>query len=411
MAHINENYLKLAAGYLFPEIGRRVNTYAANNPDIDIIRLGIGDVVKGIPRPIVEAMKNAMEEMAHDESFQGYPPDQGQEWLREAIVENDFQSRGIHLDVDEIFVSDGAKCDSGNIQEIFGQECKIALTDPVYPVYCDSNVMAGRTGNSRDGRYDGLIYLPCTEENQFNPPLPKEHADVIYLCSPNNPTGTVMTTEVLREWIAYAKREKAVILFDAAYEGYITDTSIPHSIYEVEGGREVAIEFRSFSKSAGFTGIRCGYTVVPKEIVGYTQTGDSVDFHRLWARRHSTKFNGVAYPVQRGAEAVYSAEGQVEIKALIDFYLENASIMRKELTNAGIEVYGGEHAPYLWLKTPRNWDSWEFFDYLLEKTHVVGTPGAGFGSAGEGYFRLSAFNHRDKINQAMERISKLDVNQ
>ena len=411
MAHINENYLKLAAGYLFPEIGRRVNAYAANNPEVDIIRLGIGDVVKGIPRPMVDAMKNAMEEMAHDESFQGYPPDQGQEWLREAIVENDFQSRGIHLDVDEIFVSDGAKCDSGNIQEIFGQECKIALTDPVYPVYCDSNVMAGRTGNSRDGRYDGLIYLPCTEENQFNPPFPKEHADVIYLCSPNNPTGTVMTTEVLREWIAYAKREKAVILFDAAYEGYITDSSIPHSIYEVEGGREVAIEFRSFSKSAGFTGIRCGYTVVPKDIVGYTQAGDSVDLHRLWARRHSTKFNGVAYPVQRGAQAVYSAEGQVAIKALINFYLENATIMRKELTKAGIEVYGGEHAPYLWLKTPSNWDSWEFFDYLLEKTHVVGTPGAGFGSAGEGYFRLSAFNHRDKIEQAMERISKLDMDQ
>ncbi len=409
MLHINENYLKLAAGYLFPEIGRRVNAYAANNPDADIIRLGIGDVVKGIPRPIVDAMKDAVEEMAHDESFQGYPPDQGQEWLREAIIKNDYENRGVHLDIDEIFVSDGAKCDSGNIQEIFGENCKIALTDPVYPVYCDSNVMAGRTGNSRDGQYEGLIYLPCTKENHFNPSLPKCRADVIYLCSPNNPTGTVMTREILKEWIAYAKNEKAVILFDAAYEGYITDSSIPHSIYEVEGASEVAIEFRSFSKSAGFTGIRCGYTVVPKEIFGYTAAGDAVDLHQLWARRHSTKFNGVAYPVQRGAEAVYSSEGATAIRALISFYLENAAIMRTELTKVGIQVYGGEHAPYLWLETPKNWDSWEFFDYLLENTHVVGTPGAGFGSAGEGYFRLSAFNHRDKIEEAMERISKLDL--
>ena len=407
MAHINENYLKLAAGYLFPEIARRVNAYAEANPQADVIRLGIGDVVKGIPRPMVDAMKNAMEEMAHDESFQGYPPDQGQEWLRQAIVDNDFASRGVQVDISEVFVSDGAKCDSGNIQEIFGPDCTVALTDPVYPVYCDSNVMAGRTGTAENGRYAGMVYLPCTAENGFMPPLPEGSVDIIYLCSPNNPTGTVMTRENLAEWIAYAKREKAIILFDSAYEGYITDDSIPHSIYEVEGGREVAIEFRSYSKNAGFTGIRCGYTVVPKELQGYTKSGEAVDLHRLWGRRHSTKFNGVAYPVQRGAEAAYSMEGQNAIREIIAFYLENASIMRDKLEAAGIQVHGGVHAPYLWLKTPEGQDSWSFFDHLLERAHVVGTPGAGFGAAGEGYFRLSAFNHRDKINEAMSRIVEM----
>ena len=407
MAHINENYLKLAAGYLFPEIARRVNAYAEANPQADVIRLGIGDVVKGIPRPMVDAMKNAMEEMAHDESFQGYPPDQGQEWLRQAIVDNDFASRGVQVDISEVFVSDGAKCDSGNIQEIFGPDCTVALTDPVYPVYCDSNVMAGRTGTAENGRYAGMVYLPCTAENGFMPPLPEGSVDIIYLCSPNNPTGTVMTRENLAEWIAYAKREKAIILFDSAYEGYITDDSIPHSIYEVEGGREVAIEFRSYSKNAGFTGIRCGYTVVPKELQGYTRSGEAVDLHRLWGRRHSTKFNGVAYPVQRGAEAAYSMEGQNAIREIIAFYLENASIMRDKLEAAGIQVHGGVHAPYLWLKTPEGQDSWSFFDHLLERAHVVGTPGAGFGAAGEGYFRLSAFNHRDKINEAMSRIVEM----
>ncbi len=407
MAHINENYLKLAAGYLFPEIGRRVNAFAAANPQADVIRLGIGDVVKGIPRPIVDAMKDAVEEMAHDESFQGYPPDQGQEWLRQAIVDNDFAARGVQVDISEVFVSDGAKCDSGSIQEIFGTDCTVALTDPVYPVYCDSNVMAGRTGGAKDGRYEGMVYLPCTADNGFAPPLPEGSVDIIYLCSPNNPTGTVMTREALAEWIAYAQREKAIILFDSAYEGYITDETIPHSIYEVEGGREVAIEFRSFSKNAGFTGIRCGYTVVPKELQGYTKAGEAVDLHRLWARRHSTRFNGVAYPVQRGAEAAYAPEGKKAIADTIAFYLENASIMRDKLTAAGIQVYGGVHAPYLWLRTPEGHDSWGFFDYLLEKANVVGTPGAGFGAAGEGYFRLSAFNHRDKIDEAMARIAAL----
>ena len=408
MAHINDHYLKLAAGYLFPEIGRRVNAFAAANPDADVIRLGIGDVVKGIPRPIVEAMKEAMEEMAHDESFQGYPPDQGQDFLREAIAEHDFASRGVKVDVDEIFVSDGAKCDSGNIQEIFADDCVVALTDPVYPVYCDSNVMAGRTGPAdSDGSYDGLVYMPCTAENNFVPAIPDQHVDIIYLCSPNNPTGTVMTRDDMAAWIAYAKKEQAVILFDAAYEGYINDDAIPHSIYEVEGGREVAIEFRSYSKNAGFTGIRCGYTVVPRELVGRSGAGEEVDLHRLWARRHATKFNGVAYPVQRGAAAVYSPAGKKAIAETIDFYMENAAIMREKLAAAGIAVHGGEHAPYLWLATPAGHDSWGFFDHLLQTAHVVGTPGAGFGAAGEGYFRLSAFNHRDKIDEAMERIGKL----
>ena len=408
MAHINNHYLKLAAGYLFPEIGRRVNAFAAANPDADVIRLGIGDVVKGIPRPIVEAMKEAMEEMAHDESFQGYPPDQGQDFLREAIAEHDFASRGVKVDVDEIFVSDGAKCDSGNIQEIFADDCVVALTDPVYPVYCDSNVMAGRTGPAdSDGSYDGLVYMPCTAENNFVPAIPDQHVDIIYLCSPNNPTGTVMTRDDMAAWIAYAKKEQAVILFDAAYEGYINNDAIPHSIYEVEGGREVAIEFRSYSKNAGFTGIRCGYTVVPRELVGRSGAGEEVDLHRLWARRHATKFNGVAYPVQRGAAAVYSPAGKKAIAETIGFYMENAAIMREKLAAAGIAVHGGEHAPYLWLATPAGHDSWGFFDHLLQTAHVVGTPGAGFGAAGEGDFRLSAFNHRDKIDEAMERIGKL----
>ena len=408
MAHINDNYLKLKAGYLFPEISRRVNAFAEANPSADVIRLGIGDVVKGIPRPIVDAMIAATEEMAHDESFQGYPPDQGQEFLRQAIAEHDFASRGVSIDIDEIFVSDGAKCDSGNLQEIFAEDCVVALTDPVYPVYCDSNVMAGRTGEAdEEGSYDGLVYMPCTAANNFTPELPAGHVDIIYLCSPNNPTGTVMTREAMAEWIAYAKKEQAVILFDAAYEGYITDESIPHSIYEVEGAREVAIEFRSFSKNAGFTGIRCGYTVVPKELKGRAASGEEVDLHRLWARRHSTKFNGVAYPVQRGAAAAYSPEGKKAIQEIIAFYLENATIMREKLSAAGITVYGGEHAPYLWLAMPEGQGSWDFFDRLLNEAHVVGTPGAGFGAAGEGYFRLSAFNHRDKINEAMERVTRL----
>ncbi|NKB69424.1 MAG: LL-diaminopimelate aminotransferase [Candidatus Latescibacteria bacterium] len=405
MARINENYLKLKAGYLFPEIARRVNAFADANPQAKVIRLGIGDVVKGIPRVIVEAMKEAAEELAYDESFQGYPPEQGLEFLRQAVAENEFGARGIDIEADEVFISDGSKCDSGNIQEIFGIDNIVALTDPVYPVYCDSNVMAGRTGQADEaGRYAGLEYLPCTADNGFMPPLPEGHVDLIYLCSPNNPTGAVMTRETLAQWVSYARREKAIILFDAAYEGYITDDTIPHSIFEVEGAREVAIEFRSFSKNCGFTGTRCAFTVVPKELKAYTSAGEAADVHGAWLRRQSTKFNGVSYPVQRGAAASYTPEGRQAVRQLIDFYLGNARYMRQQLEAAGIVVYGGQHAPYLWLQMPAGQDSWGFFDTLLQQAHVVGTPGAGFGAAGEGYFRLSAFNQREAVEEAMDRI-------
>lgn len=408
MALINEHYLKLKAGYLFPEIARRVKSFVAAHPEVDLIRLGIGDVVKAIPRPLVEAMKEAIEEMAHDETFQGYPPEQGHEFLRQAIADGDFKPRGVTITLDELFVSDGSKCDSGNIQEIFGIDNVVALTDPVYPVYCDSNVMAGRTGPADEtGRYCGLVYLPCTAANDFIPSLPEQHVDLIYLCSPNNPTGAAMPRQALAEWVEYARREQAIILFDAAYEGYIVDPAIPHSIYEIEGAREVAIEFRSFSKNAGFTGLRCGYTVVPRELRGYTRSGEAVELHRLWLRRHATKFNGVAYPVQRGAAAAYSPAGAQAIHSLISFYLENAAIMRQRLAALGFAVYGGVNAPYLWLKTPAGQDSWTFFDLLLNQAHVVGTPGVGFGAAGEGYLRLSAFNHRSRIEEAMDRIARL----
>ena len=408
MALINENFLKLKAGYLFPEIGRRTNSFVAANPTAEVIRLGIGDVVRGIPRVIIDALKEATEELAHDETFQGYPPDQGGLFLREAIAEHDFASRGVEIDVDEIFISDGSKCDSANIQEIFGIDNRVALTDPVYPVYCDTNVMAGRTGDGDEsGRYGDLVYLPCTLENGFNPSLPTGHVDLIYLCAPNNPTGAVMDRSTLTQWVDYARGERAVILFDAAYEAYITDPEIPHSIYEIDGGREVAIEFRSFSKSAGFTGTRCALTVVPKELKGYTTVGEAVDLRSLWQRRHSTKFNGVAYPVQRAAAAVYTPAGKAAVRELVSFYLGNASYMRERLGACGVSVYGGENAPYLWLQTPDGMDSWGFFDHLLQRAHVVGTPGSGFGAAGEGFFRLSAFNHRDQIELAMDRISTL----
>jgi LL-diaminopimelate aminotransferase len=408
MARINENYLKLTAGYLFPEIGRRELAFAQAHPEAQVIRLGIGDVVKAIPRVIVDAMHRATEEMAADRTFQGYPPQQGHEFLRQCVTEYDFTTRGVRVGLDEVFISDGSKCDSGNIQEIFGLDNVVALTDPVYPVYCDSNVMAGRTGAAEaDGRYQGLVYLPCTAADGFAPPLPDRHVDLVYLCSPNNPTGAVMGRQALQEWVAYAHRERAVILFDAAYEGYITNPEIPHSIYEIEGARQVAIEFRSFSKNAGFTGLRCGYTVVPHELVGYTAPGEPVELHRLWLRRHATKFNGVAYPVQRGAEAAYSPEGRQAIRGLIDFYLGNAHYMRQRLAAFSLEVYGGVDAPYLWLRTPGGQDSWAFFDDLLQRAHVVCTPGAGFGAAGQGYLRLSAFNHRDRIEEAMDRIGRL----
>lgn len=407
MAHVNEHYLKLQAGYLFPEIGRRVSAFADANSDAKIIRMGIGDVVKGIPRPIIDAMKSAAEELAHDASFRGYPSEQGLDFLREAIAKNEYQDAGIEIGADEIFVSDGSKCDSGNIQEIFAAESTIALTDPVYPVYCDSNVMAGRTGACRDGCYDGLVYLPCTEENNFIPALPEQHVDLIYLCSPNNPTGAVMPRNALAKWVEYARAENAIILFDAAYEGYITEDGLPHSIYEIDGAREVAIEFRSYSKSAGFTGTRCAFTVVPRELMGYTASGEPVALHGLWNRRQSTKFNGVSYPVQRAAEASYTQEGKAAVRDLIAFYLENAAIMQERLAACGYTIFGGVNAPYLWLRTPAGYDSWGFFDHMLQNANVVGTPGSGFGAAGEGFFRLSAFNQRDAVEEAMDRISRL----
>ena len=408
MALLNEHYLKLAAGYLFPEIGRRTAAFAEANPGADVIRMGIGDVVRGLPRPVAEAMKAACEELAHDESFHGYPPARGYDFLLEAIAGHEFRSRGVPVDADEIFLSDGSKCDSANIQEIFGLDQRVALTDPVYPVYCDSNVMAGRTGAADEqGRYEGLVYLPCTAENGFRPPLPDGHVDLVYLCSPNNPTGAVMTRQDLSAWVEYARREGAVILFDAAYEAYITDPAIPRSIYEIDGAREVAVEMRSFSKTAGFTGVRCAFTVVPKELMGYTAAGEAVALHGLWDRRQSTKYNGVSYPVQKGAAACYTPEGQAAVRDLVGFYQENARLMKADLGNAGYTVHGADNAPYLWIACPEGADSWGFFDRLLQEAHVVCTPGAGFGAAGEGYVRLSAFQQRPLVEEALARIRAL----
>ena len=408
MALLNEHYLKLAAGYLFPEIGRRTAAFAEANPGADLIRMGIGDVVRGLPRPVAEAMKAACEELAHDESFHGYPPARGYDFLLEAIAGHEFRSRGVPVDADEIFLSDGSKCDSANIQEIFGLDQRVALTDPVYPVYCDSNVMAGRTGAADEqGRYEGLVYLPCTAENGFRPPLPDGHVDLVYLCSPNNPTGAVMTRQDLAAWVEYARREGAVILFDAAYEAYITDPAIPRSIYEIDGAREVAVEMRSFSKTAGFTGVRCAFTVVPKELMGYTAAGEAVALHGLWDRRQSTKYNGVSYPVQKGAAACYTPEGQAAVRELVGFYQENARLMKADLGDAGYTVHGADNAPYLWIACPEGADSWGFFDRLLQEAHVVCTPGAGFGAAGEGYVRLSAFQQRPLVEEALARIRAL----
>ena len=408
MARINDNYAKLEAGYLFPEIGRRVGAYCEAHPDAKVIRLGIGDVTEPMPSAIAEAIHAAVDEMSVRETFRGYGPEQGYEFLREAIAENDYRARGAKISADEIFVSDGSKCDSGNILDIFGSGNAIAVTDPVYPVYVDTNVMAGNTGGSDDdGRYAGLIYIPVTAENDFTPALPQEKVDLIYLCYPNNPTGTVASAGVLRGWVDYAREHGSIILYDAAYEAYITDSSIPHSIYEIEGAREVAIEFRSFSKNAGFTGTRCAFTVVPKDLFGTTAGGDRQAVHPLWNRRQSTKFNGVSYIVQRGAAAVYSEQGKQQIAELIGFYLDNAKLLREGLEKVGISVYGGVNAPYVWLRTPGGVSSWDFFDQLLSKAHLVGTPGSGFGASGEGYFRLSAFNSRSNVEEAVARFQNL----
>ena len=408
MAYINENFLKLKAGYLFPEIARRVNAFCEAHPDADVIRLGIGDVTEPLPEAIREAMTEAVAEMGQRETFRGYGPEQGYEFLRKAIAEHDFQSRGVDVSAHEIFISDGSKCDTGNILDIFGSRNKVAVTDPVYPVYVDTNVMAGHTGEAdKAGRYGGLVYIPVTAENDFVPALPEEKVDLIYLCYPNNPTGTVATRETLTRWVEYARENDALILFDAAYEAFITDPEIPHSIYEIEGAKEVAIEFRSFSKNAGFTGTRCAMTIVPHLLSGKTTSGEEVPVHNLWNRRHCTKFNGVSYIIQRGAAAVYTPAGQQQVRELIDFYLTNAQLLREGLEAVGITVYGGVNAPYVWLKTPGEYSSWEFFDLLLEKAHLVGTPGSGFGASGEGYFRLSAFNSRANIETAVERFQHL----
>lgn len=408
MVQINHNYLKLKAGYLFPEIGRRVTAFAQANPDAKIIRLGIGDVTEPLPSAIVSAMHAAVDDMANRANFKGYGPEQGYAFLREPIAEQDFKARGVDISADEIFISDGSKCDTGNILDIFGSGNRIAVSDPVYPVYVDTNVMAGHTGPAdASGRFEGLVYLEGNEANGFVPALPKERVDLIYLCYPNNPTGTVASREVLQQWVDYALANDALILFDAAYEAFISDPSIPHSIYEIEGAKDCAIEFRSFSKSIGFTGVRCALTVVPKQLMGKTPSGEKISIHQLWNRRQSTKFNGASYVVQKGAAAAYSPEGKAQMKGLIDFYMNNARLLREGLQKAGIKVFGGVNAPYVWLKTPNNLSSWDFFDLLLSKAHLVGTPGSGFGAAGEGYFRLSAFNSLANVEEALTRIHKV----
>jgi LL-diaminopimelate aminotransferase len=407
MAHINDNYLKLQAGYLFPEIGRRVRSFCEANPDADVIKMGIGDVTQPLVPAIVQAMHDGVDEMANKDTFRGYGPEQGYDFLREAIAKNDFQDRGIDIAADEIFVSDGSKCDSGNILDIFGSDNKIAVLDPVYPVYVDTNVMAGHTGEAdQDGRYGGLVYMPVTADSNFEPELPSEKVDLIYLCYPNNPTGVVASKAMLEKWVAYAKQNGSIILYDAAYEAFISDDSVPRSIFEIEGARDCAIEFRSFSKTAGFTGVRCALTVIPKTLMGTTSDGTHQSVHALWNRRHCTKFNGVSFPVQRAAAAVYSDQGKQQIKDQIAFYMNNAKLLREGLTEAGFTIFGGVHAPYVWLQTPEGVSSWDFFDKLLGESHIVGTPGSGFGAAGEGYFRLSAFNSLENTQEAIKRIKK-----
>ena len=405
MARINEHFAKLPAGYLFPEIGRRVRAYQAAHPDAKVIRLGIGDVTEPLAPAVVEAMHAAVTEMGTREGFRGYGPEQGYDFLLEAIRQHDYAARDIDIAADEIFVSDGSKCDSGNVQEIFALAARIAVTDPVYPVYVDSNVMAGRTGPlGADGRYPGLTYLVGNEANGFQPEPPAHGVDVVYLCSPNNPTGTVATRAQLERWVAWAKQHDAIILFDAAYESYIADPALPHSIYEIPGAKDVALELRSFSKRAGFTGVRCAFMVVPKGVTGVDDQGKRVSLNALWARRHTTKFNGTSYVVQRGAAAAYSDAGLAQTRAQIAFYMENARLLREGLAACGFTTYGGVHAPYLWLRTRDGVGSWQFFDRLLNEAQIVGTPGAGFGPAGEGYFRLSAFNSRANIDEAIGRL-------
>jgi len=408
---INENFLELQDSYLFSTIAKKVAEYTKENPDKKIIKLGIGDVTKPIVPACVEAMHKAVDEMGTPEGFRGYGPEQGYDFLRDAIAKYDFREHGIEIDEDEIFVSDGAKCDTGNIVDIFAKENKVAITDPVYPVYIDTNVMSGRSGkyNEKKGIYENIVYLPVTAENNFIPELPKEKVDIIYLCFPNNPTGTVLTKDELKKWVDYAKENKSIILFDSAYEAFITEDNIPHSIYEIEGAKDVAIEFKSYSKTAGFTGLRCAYVVVPKSVKGYTKNGDEISLNKLWNRRTCTKFNGVSYIAQRAAEAIYTEEGKMQIKANIQYYLDNAKIIKDGLEEAGFKAYGGVNSPYIWLKVPDNMTSWEFFDKLLNEVNIVGTPGSGFGKHGEGYFRLTAFGTKENSIEAIRRIKEWNI--
>ena len=411
MIKINENFLELQESYLFSTVAKKVAEYTKKNPEKEVIKLGIGDVTKPIVPACIEAMHKAVDEIGTKEGFRGYGPEQGYDFLRKAIVENDYKARGIDIEEDEIFISDGAKCDCGNIVDIFSKDNKVAITDPVYPVYLDTNVMSGRSGkyNEKTGTYENIVYLPVTAENDFKPELPKEKVDMIYLCFPNNPTGTVLDKKELKKWVDYAKENKSIILYDSAYEAFIEEENILHSIYEVEGAKEVAIEFKSYSKTAGFTGVRCAYTVVPKELKGYTKEKEEVSLNKLWNRRTCTKFNGVSYIVQRAAEAIYTEEGKKQIKENIKYYKENAKIIKIGLEEAGFEVYGAVNSPYVWLKVPEGMNSWEFFDKLLEEVNVVGTPGSGFGPHGEGYFRLTAFGTKENTKKAIDRIKKWNI--
>lgn len=406
MALVNENFLKLPGNYLFSEIAKKVAAFKTTHPHADIIRLGIGDVTRPLPPASIEAMHRAVDELSRSETFRGYGPEQGYDFLIESILRHDYASRGISLSPSEVFVSDGAKSDTGNIGDILGQDNTIGVTDPVYPVYIDSNVMAGRSGELDNGKWSNVTYMPCTAENGFIPALPDKRVDVIYLCYPNNPTGTTLTRAELKKWVDYALANDAIIMYDAAYEAYISEEDVPHSIYEIKGAKKVAIEFRSFSKTAGFTGVRCGYTIVPKEVTAVTESGERVSLNHLWNRRQCTKFNGTSYVTQRGAEAIYTPEGRQQIQETIRYYMENARIMRQGLQSTGFQVYGGVNAPYIWLKTPEGTTSWQFFDRLLHEVHIVGTPGVGFGPSGEGYFRLTAFGQREDTLRAMERIAK-----
>ncbi len=408
MSYINENFLELQDSYLFSTIAKKVAEFTKKNPEKKIIKLGIGDVTRPIVPAVIDAMHKAVDEMGTPKGFKGYGPEQGYEFLRKAIVDNDYKKIGIDISENEVFVSDGAKCDCGNIVDIFSKDNIVAITDPVYPVYLDTNVMSGRSGkyNKESEKYENIVYLPVTQENNFKPQIPKTKVDIIYLCFPNNPTGTVLTKEDLKEWVDYAKNNNSIILYDSAYEAFITQKDIPHSIYEVEGAKEVAIEFRSFSKTAGFTGIRCGYVVIPKQVSGYTKENKKIELNKLWNRRTCTKFNGVSYITQRAAEATYSVEGRKQIEENIKYYMENAKIIKEGLEKMRFKTYGGTNSPYVWLKVPDNMTSWEFFDKLLEEVNIVGTPGSGFGPHGEGYFRLTAFGTRENTIEAIERMAK-----